>query len=1229
MEHPWHLFVDTGGTFTDCFAKDPQQKTHRLKILSSSRLKGKIIARLSATQWKVALDYPLATGVLTDYLFRHPQTGLESPVQAYDTEQGLLQLALPLAEMVPGDDFEILSPEEAPVFAARLLTGTPVSAPLPPLEMRLGSTKGTNALLERKGAKVGLLTTQGLGDLLRIGTQQRPDLFALNVRKAPPLYERVIEVAERIDATGHVLVPLAGLGEETFGDCDAWAIALMNSYQNPRHEQQIGEILQAAGQRHISLSTELAPEIKLLPRAQTTVVNAYLAPVIESYLAGVQEHLGPGKLWVMSSAGGMVHAPFFRPKDSLLSGPAGGVVGAAWAAERAGFSHILTFDMGGTSTDVARYAGQFEYQYQVEIAGVQLLSPTMAIETVAAGGGSICRFDGEKLQVGPESAGAHPGPLTITDVNLLLGHLDPDAFAFPLHPDAARSALTAVRGSACINDLDLLQGFLQIANEKMAAAIRNISVRKGFSPSGHCLLSFGGAGGQHACALADLLEIDQVLIPQDASILSARGMEKAEIERFVSRQILAPFEEVKAALPTWIENLSQAACQQLRAENPDAAPPVIKQLLLSLRLQGQDNSLEVAYQPEIDPLVSFRQAYEQLFGHWIADHEIELVSIRVSAILPGEPDRPPLADPVRSTAPISRQYAGKAVYLWEELPAGAAMSGPALLISPFTTVYIAEKWTASLNAHRDCLLQREEATPQHLVLPEAKNEAIQLELFTHRFSAIAQEMGAQLERTSFSVNVKERLDFSCALLDAAGKLVVNAPHIPVHLGSLGICVRSVMAAIAIGPGDVIITNHPGYGGSHLPDITLIRGVFTPAGERIAFLANRAHHAEIGGTRPGSMPPDATSLAEEGIVIPPMYLVREGVVQWEAIEALLQSGPYPTRALAENIADLKAGLASLHSGHERLLDLVATFGQQEIQFYMNRLQQYTASCLLRNLPQGVFQARETLDDGSPLAVRLTFSPTQIEIDFSGSAAVHPGNLNANEAIVNSVTMYVLRLLLREDIPLNEGLLDPVTLIIPKGMLNPDFSGPPSRCPAVVGGNVETSQRLADTLLKALGLAACSQGTMNNLLFGNEWFGYYETICGGTGAGPGFDGCDAVHQHMTNTRITDPEVLEFRYPVRLERFSIRVGSGGAGKWRGGNGIIREICFLEPVSLTILSQHRVVAPYGLAGGKPGKKGRQWIIRKDGSRVPLLGIDGKEMQKGDTIVLESPGGGGFGPDI
>ncbi|MEZ4777469.1 MAG: hydantoinase B/oxoprolinase family protein [Bacteroidia bacterium] len=1245
-QKPWQIFTDTGGTFTDCVAIDPDGKTHLAKVLSSSALRGKITNSALSGTLSVSVNWGDHSDIFTGYELFILKSGRIKlgTIAASDLTRGLIYLKEPLTEPIqPGTDFEISAGEEAPVLATRIVTKTPLHQPLPPVEMRMGSTKGTNALLERKGARTAFLVTRGFGDLLLIGNQQRPDIFALNIQKPRPFYDLVIEVEERINAQGEIIQQLTAIecdrviAQLKQSDCKAIAISFLHSYRNSAHEQMMAQRLLAAGYSYLSVSSSLAPSIKILPRAQTAVVNAYLHPVIDDYLSRVKTQILNGSLHVMTSAGGLAGVGHFFPKDSLLSGPAGGVVGAATVAEEAGFGKILSLDMGGTSTDVARYDGKFEYQFESQVGDARLLSPSLAIETVAAGGGSVCRFDGTRLTVGPDSAGAFPGPacygaggpLTITDVNLLLGRSDPSGFQIPVNIHSAREALLLVKGTSTLSEEELLRGFLRIADELMAGAIRRISVSRGYDPADYALLAFGGAGGQHACHVAEILGISQAILPWYAGVLSAWGIGNAVISRFLSRQVLQPYRPDDPTLEKLIDELTQETLALVKKEKHGNGNPAIRSISLFLRLMGQEHALEVPWEAGKDARNRFRKEYEQLFGHWVDNRTVELESIKVVAVLEPPQKSDKNTNTLKTYFPQpDHNFRGMPVFIREKLLPGAEIYGPALLTSVHNTAIVDAGWYCRIDAERQAILRKEESLQanEHI---RSEHSAIQLELFTNRFRAVADEMGAVLERTSFSVNVRERLDFSCALLDASGELIVNAPHIPVHLGSLGVCVRKVRASIAIAPGDIVITNHPGFGGSHLPDITLISGVFDDQKTCIGYVANRAHHAELGGKRPGSMPPDATRLVEEGVVIAPMYLVKAGIPQWEAITAQLTQAVWPTRSPQENLADLNGGLASIYAGINGLQQLCREFGPENVRTYMQKVKDYAATALsrkIRTLPQGIFSAKEYLDDGSPLAVEVTVDKDQVAISFAGSAAVHPGNLNANTAIVQSAVIYVLRLILDEAIPLNEGLMQRVSMFIPEGILNPPFPEAPGECPAVVGGNVETSQRLVDTLIKAFGLAACSQGTMNNLLFGNDSFGYYETICGGTGAGNGFHGADAVHQHMTNTRITDPEILEFRYPVVLERFAIRQESGGKGQWQGGNGVIREIRFLAPVSLTFLSQHRKEAPYGMAGGYSGKCGRQWVIRKGGEIELLEGADGIFINPGDIFVTETPGGGGYG---
>ena len=1251
MSQHWDIWIDTGGTFTDCLTRDPQGHTQRIKVLSSSRLRGHITGNLSANRFSFSQHWPVEASIFTGYQLRLPAYPDWQParVVAMDVDKG--QLKIDRNAMIPaGADFELTAGEEAPILAARLATRTPLGASLPPLRMRLGSTRGTNALLERKGAPVCLLITRGFRDLPYIGSQERPELFQLDIPEPDQLYQDVIEVEERLSAEGEVLTPLTSghidelVQQVQAGGYQSVAVCLLHAYRHPQHERALREALAEVGVKHISVSHELSPTIKLLPRTRTALVNAYLAPVIHEYLDQIARIIGVhderSELLVMSSAGGLVPYLSYRPKDSLLSGPAGGMVGAATIGHQMGHTRLLTLDMGGTSTDTARYDEVYDYQFTTQIDGITMQSPALAIETVAAGGGSICFFDGQKLCVGPESAGADPGPacygaggpLTITDVNLLLGKLKPEKMGIPIHRQRAEDALHQLQQEVerqtgqTYPQRELLLGLEKIANEKMADAIRRISVARGFDPADYTLLAFGGAGGMHAAQVAELLDIQQLILPYDGGLLSAYGIGHASVERIAEEQVLQPLDAPNLYLADRMQALRQKAQGLLATEGFAPDHIHVRQLILFLRFQGQDSPLEIdCTNPHQDPLQAFRQRYEQLFGYFPDNRTVEVESMRCIAATrttwppPGTIVAQQVAHAETSTGPYP-------VFNWQNLMPGDYLTGPALLLNPTSTAFLPQGWTVTCGPDRNLLATAEKTTPSGT---ESVKEAIALELFTNRFSAIAEEMGAQLQRTAFSVNVKERLDFSCALLDADARLLVNAPHIPVHLGSLGICARLVLQHTPLEPGDVLLTNHPKYGGSHLPDVTMLSGVYTDAGELIGYVINRAHHAEIGGKRPGSMPPDARNLAEEGVAITPTYLVRRGQPQWAQVRRLFQDARYPSRSLEENMADIKAALASLRSGQRALRALVAKHGLEKVHYYMQRLQDLAADTLEESLGQyrnKTCTATESLDDGHTIQVTIDFSTTPYRFDFTGTSAAHPYNLNANVSIVYSAVLYVLRLLCGTSIPLNEGLMRQVDLGIPTSFLHPDFVDKAENCPAVVGGNTEVSQRLVDTLLKALELAACSQGTMNNLLFGDERFGYYETIGGGVGAGEGFHGRSAVHQHMTNTRLTDPEELEFRYPVRVHEFAIRRGSGGDGQWRGGDGIVREIEFLCAVDFTLLSQHRVVAPYGLHGGQPGRLGQQWLIHGDGSREALQGIDHRTLQARDRIRLETPGGGGWG---
>jgi len=1282
---PWKLYIDTGGTFTDCIAYDPDGNIHRRKVLSSSAIRGtaKGGSGSKSDRVKVILSENLPDGFFKDCEFAL----LDQPGETFkilDFDAPASQIILDREIDLSGKEshgFEIVSGEEAPILAARMVTRTAPGDPFPPLELRLSTTKGTNALLERKGARTLFIITEGFGDLLKIKNQQRPDLFSLNIRKSDPFYSHIIEARERVDAYGNIIKVLdkkhlEDLIKPINDEYEAVAICLMNSYKNSSHEKAIEELILDMGFRYVSCSSDLSPEIKIVPRAVTTDVNSYLNPIMERYLSRIADVISGSSFRVMSSGGNLVEADYYLPKDGLLSGPAGGVIGAAAIGKRVArnltdLEKIISFDMGGTSSDVSRYDGAIDYVYEHAVADATLAAPAVDIETVAAGGGSICGFDGRSLTVGPESAGADPGPacygrggpLTITDVNLLSGRLNRVNFHISIDREATEVRFDELQNKVNENRDDelsrnrILSGFLDIANERMAQAIEKISTQKGFDPVEYSLVAFGGAGAQHATAIAEKLNMATVLVPADAGLLSAYGLQQATLEQVETHQILEPLSDVEYSLKEEFDILERSARKGLNKQGVDDEQITAGQKQLFLRFQGQDSSVSIDWSEGNDIQGRFEETYRQSYGHWIEDRaiEVEVLRVRVSEKKPepqqnaaGAPhEKPASYQPGReesTTFTTSNGEQEAAVYKRSDLKPGASLTGPALVLDAHSTTVLEPGWTGDL-LHDGTLLFKRAKQGSETSTKADRSREVNLQLYTNRFASVAEEMGEVLRKTSMSVNIKERLDFSCALLDRDGYLVVNAPHIPVHLGAMGTCVREMIAwrnkektlqgfetlggfGEELEEGDILITNHPAFGGSHLPDVTVITPVFVE-GERIGFVASRAHHAEIGGKRPGSMPPDATRLSEEGVVIPPTFLARKGDFRWDTIKQLLSGAEWPTRSIEENMADLQSAVSANHRGAEKLKTMANEFGVGDVTSYMRRLKEYASDRMrltLNELSNGEYSARETLDDGSILAVKCTLTDDSMSIDFSGTSSVNEGNLNANPSIVTSVVIYVLRLMINEPLPLNDGLLEPVELILPECMLNPHFPDDPAECPAVVGGNIETSQRLTDTLLKAFGLSACSYGSMNNVLFGNDHFGYYETVGGGTGAGDEFNGADAVHQHMTNTRATDPEVLEHRYPVRLDRYAIRRGSGGTGKWRGGDGTVRELTFLEPVSLSVLSQHRENEPFGLNGGESAKPGRQWIEKADGSKQELMWRDGADLEKGDRFILHTPGGGGFG---
>ncbi|MEL7119842.1 MAG: hydantoinase B/oxoprolinase family protein, partial [Bacteroidota bacterium] len=1142
MRNTWKIWIDTGGTFTDCIAITPNGEKKRTKVLSSSCIRGVIHKETSDGWYRFDHNWQINRNIFFGYTFSL-LTGKNEEritVEAIDLANKQLKLSKRIDIEAP-TDFELTAHEEAPVLAIRVITHTALDETFPEIELRLGTTKATNALLERKGSKVALLVSKGFKDLLYIGNQQRPDLFQLNIPEPNILASHILEVDERISSEGTIIKELGDheidklVNQLKQLDIDAVAISLINAYIQPQHELVLAKAIKELALQNISLSHQIVPAIKYLARTQTTLVNAYLSPVLSQYLEGISSQINPKQdqtLLVMSSAGGLIDLTSFMAKDALLSGPAGGVVGAAAIAAKHNYHKVLTLDMGGTSTDTARYDGKLDFTFFTTIDGIEMRNPTVAIETVAAGGGSICSYQYGRLQVGPESAGAFPGPacyggggpLTVTDVNVLLGKMDVSKMGIPIRIEEALNAAnqliekihqdTGVRYEL----LDLLKGLEQVANEKMADAIRKISVSKGFDPKEYALLAFGGAGGMHVCAIADLLNVAEILVPVDAGLLSAYGIGQAKLSRMVERFILKPLSEVEQSLPNWIDQLKQ---EGIALFNDMEGEVEVDRASLFFRLKGQENTIEVAYKDKIDLLKAFKKQYEELFGYFDNKTVVELESIKVivqSKAKAGDDQHDEIKD-IKSAQPLkelpipAQKDQNIPFYNWDELEVGTEIIGPATLMNQFATVFLEKNWTAMISHQKDVIMKRSLSNLE--AINSSQLEAIELELFANRFTSIAEEMGAQLQRTALSVNVKERLDYSCAILAPDASLLVNAPHIPVHLGSLGICTRLVKSALPIRPGDVIMTNHPKYGGSHLPDITLVSGAFTNKGELIGYVINRAHHAEIGGKSPGSMPPDATSLVEEGVAFVPTYVFEAGESKMEEVENSLSSSKYPSRSVADNLADISAAIASLRKGITALEKLVEEHGLDKVKYYMSLIKKKSAAAMaavIERLKGQTFEATESIDDGHIIKVKIQVKSDKVIFDFAGTSNVHPHNLNANVSIVHSAIIYVLRLWCEENIPLNEGLMEQVEIILPKSFLNPDFEDDPNLCPAVVGGNTDISQRLVDTLLKALQLSACSQGTMNNLLFGNASFGYYETICGGTGAGLGFDGRSAVHQHM---------------------------------------------------------------------------------------------------------------------
>ncbi|TWT61926.1 hydantoinase B/oxoprolinase family protein [Rubinisphaera italica] len=1268
----WKFSIDAGGTFTDLVAQRPDGSIVTHKILSSGAVKGQIqqLADSCLTD-KSRIGDP--DNVWRGYTFtiKHPtDQPYCSTVVSSSGMTGELQFSVEIPDSLLGSNYELTSDEQAPVIGIRYLLGLDRHAPIPPLDLRLGTTRGTNALLERRGARCGYITTAGFRDALIIGHQDRPRLFDLNIQKPLPLHESVIEIDERISAEGEIIQAIdlntcsELLLELRDQKIDSIAICLLHAWRNPAHEQQLGSLARELGFTEISLSHEVSPAIGLIARGDTTLVNAYLNPVLRTYLDSIRASLPGSTIKLMSSSGGLVSADHFGGKDSILSGPAGGVVGLAEIARLRGIPKIIGFDMGGTSTDVCRYDGQFHREFETTKAGVRLATPMLAIETVAAGGGSICHFDGVRLQVGPQSAGANPGPccygndgpLTITDMNVITGRVLPQHFPFSLDVAAVRTKLETLCQQIANSTLaqnftpeKLAEGFLEIANIRMARAIRKVSAARGYDPADHVLVSFGGAGGQHACSIAKELGIQKIVIHPLAGLFSAYGIGCGDQRQIESQSILKLLQEItKSELTNQLLILERTAQKALRDQGVEPNQFDTAEFSLDMRYAGTETPLTISQPEDEDFSQAFRQEFHTRFGYSRPEQPIEVVTARAEVIAKTprfnstntetnhpEMNKTQAIDSQTHNIFINGSWQSAQVYDLHQIPPGLEIIGPAILLEKHSTILIAPAFRAVIDEERLLTITPVEAThsTRNTISPTEKTSPILLELFHNHFASIAEQMGETLRQTAQSVNVKERLDYSCAVFDRTGALIANAPHVPVHLGAMGETVKHLLAEFsAMQPGDAYITNDPYQGGSHLPDVTVVTPMFSGIEKKLQFLvASRAHHAEIGGITPGSMPPFSKTLAEEGVVIRPFRLLSAEADFFEELRSLLSSGKYPSRKVEENLADVRAQLAANQVGVRLLEQLTHEHSTELVNHYVTQIRRTAAEktrLSLDRLPQEQMTFTDHLDDGSPIKVSITRTSERVTVDFTGTGPVLKSNLNANRAIVTAAVLYVFRCLIDEDIPLNSGVLDMIDIILPECLLNPPGNPDPALCPAVVGGNVETSQRVVDVLLGALQLAAASQGTMNNLTFGDKTFGYYETICGGSGATSQANGCDAVHTHMTNTRLTDVEILEHRYPIRVIQHAIRKNSGGKGKQRGGNGLIRELEFLQPLSATLLAQRRKsYLPFGIQGGGTGQAGQTtWYQSHDDSSEELEGCFAIQVKPGDRLKIETPGGGGWG---
>jgi len=1197
----WQFWIDRGGTFTDIVARAPDGglSTHKLLSENPGRYRDAAIAGIKAVLG-VAPDQPIPTGLVD--------------------------------------------------------------------QVKMGTTVATNALLERKGERTLLVMNQGFGDLLRIGNQARPRLFDLHVTLPTLLYERVVELPGRVGIDGETVEPLdeaaarAAFAAARADGITACAIALIHAWKYPEMERRLKALAQEAGFAQVSTSHEVSPLLRLVPRGDTTVVDAYLSPILRRYVGQVAAELRGVKLYFMQSNGGLAQADRFQGKDAILSGPAGGIVGAARTAGMAGLHRIIGFDMGGTSTDVALYDDAFERAYETEVAGVRMRAPMMAINTVAAGGGSILHFDGARIRVGPDSAGANPGPacyrrggpLTVTDANVCVGKIQPRHFPPIFGPggDARLDAETVQAQFATLADdvaratgtrqdpRAVAEGFLRVAVANMANAIKQVSVQKGHDATCFALQCFGGAGGQHACLVADELGMETVFIHPHAGVLSAYGMGLADqtvLREQAAERPLTP--EALPALHALADQLADAARAALLEQGAEAGRVETKRSV-HLRYGGTEAALPVPLEDLQGTLAAFTAAHRARFGFATPDREVIAEAVAVEATAAGEAvDEPRLAareagepDPIDHVQMWSGGVEHRApVFDRAALLAGDRLPGPALVREANATTVIEPGWTAEVTACDHMLLRRTSPLPSRATDASGKPDPVLLELFNNLFMNVAEQTGAVLQNTSQSVNIKERLDFSCAIFDAEGGLVANAPHVPVHLGAMGESVRTVLRSrgASLRPGDVVALNNPFNGGTHLPDVTVITPVFDEGATAIRFfVGSRGHHADIGGTTPGSTPPDSRTLEDEGVVIDDFLLVDAGTFREKEFRALLSGARYPARSPDVNVADIKAQVAANERGVQELARVVHQYGWDTVQGYMRHVMDNAEEGVRRaiariapSLGDGVFDYR--MDDGTPLRVAVTLDreARTATVDFTGTGPQSKGNFNAPPAVTRAVVLYVFRCLVGEDLPLNDGCLKPIRIVLPPGtFLSPEPGA------AVVAGNTEVSQAACNALFGALGTLACSQATMNNVLFGDATRQYYETICGGMGASPDQPGASAIQTHMTNTRMTDPEVLELRYPVRLETFAIRRGSGGAGAQRGGDGSVRRIRFLEPMTTVVVASRRTVPPFGLAGGAPGAPGRQWVERADGSQHDMSGTDQADLRPGDAFVIETPGGGGYG---